>query len=128
MLLISMAFFSILMLLAVILSKMVYNSLAIEHSLALRERAFWAAEAGLQKAAAEIIRNPGWYTDLPHLPEDDKGWLSSGAAGQDEGWFKLVREEGKNRLYSIGSSGKARVFLRMDFASPPFRRSGWEEL
>ena len=119
---------SILMLLTVILAKIVYNSLAVEHSFAGRERAFWAAEAGLEKGKSALNLNPGWYTDLPHLPEDDKEWLSGGAVGQDEGWFKLVREQGKNTLYSVSCDGKAKVFLKMKYAFPPFKQISWEEL
>jgi len=127
-LLMSVSLFSLLLLLAVILAKIVYNGLEIEHAFARREKAFWAAEAGLEKGKAEFNRNPGWYTDLPHLPADDKGWLSGGAVGQDEGWFKLVREQGKSMLYSIGTDGKVRVFLKINYSFPPFQQISWEEL
>ncbi len=127
-LLTSVVMLSLLLLLAVILAKIVYNSYAIEIGFIRREKAFWAAEAGLEKGKAEVSRCPGWYTDLPHVPADDKDWLRDGAVGQDEGWFKLVREQGKNVLYSVGGSGEARVFLKISYSFPPLRQASWEEL
>lgn len=70
--------------LAVILTRMVYNSCLTADCLLRREEAFWLAEAGLERGRMETRRNPGWYTDLPHFPEDDVAWLKTGAVGRRE--------------------------------------------
>lgn len=120
--------FSLSMVLSVILIKIVYNTYATDRLIFEREQAFWGAEAGLEKGKTEVVHNPGWYTDLPHSPGDDVNWLSTAALGQDEGWFKLVREKDMDRLYAVGRSGKATVTLKIDFALSPFKVLTWEAL
>ncbi|MEK7377047.1 MAG: hypothetical protein AABZ57_07820, partial [Candidatus Margulisiibacteriota bacterium] len=75
-----------------------------------------------------------WFTDIPHA-EFDKKWLIMDSAGQiyhfGKGGFKIIKEQGKNRVYSVGFIGtsidksKYYCFLRMDY-SVPFKKSRWE--
>ena len=112
--------------------KIVYNYLASANSGLNREQAFWLAEAGLAKASVEIAHNPNWYTDTPYYPEDNVGWLINYAVGQinslGEGSFKIVREMGKDRLYSIGLKGSGVVVLKSRFSPPPFKYLEWQEI
>lgn len=123
---------SLCLILSLILSKMVYNCIAGANSLLSREKAFWLAEAGLERGKAEIANNLSWFTDLPHYPPDDTSWIESFAAGQSEslgdGSFKLVREQGKNALYSVGLSRKSAVILKLRFIPSPYQTLSWEEL
>jgi hypothetical protein len=116
---------AVLMVLAVILTKMVYNSCLTADCLLRREEAFWLAEAGLERGRMETRRNPGWYTDLPHFPEDDVAWLKTGAVGRREnlgkGFFKAVRELGGEGLYAVGCSGTAVVILKL-------KGTDWKEI
>ncbi|MBN3033037.1 MAG: hypothetical protein JW873_02970 [Candidatus Saganbacteria bacterium] len=118
--------------LAVIAAKIVYNSCATEDLLDRRERAFWLATAGLEQGKAGLARDPDWYTDLPHAPADDKQWLQLAARGTGGalpgGTFKLVRERGMPRLYCLGSSGRGRVILKLTFQAGPFKSLSWAEL
>jgi hypothetical protein len=113
-------------------ARIVYNCYASASALLCREQAFHLAEAGLEKGKVELTHNPSWYTDLPYYIEDSTEWLRSYAVGEEtnlgEGVFKLVREKGKNRLYSIGSKGKGIVILKLIFSTPPFKSLEWEEI
>jgi len=95
-------------------------------------RAFYAAESGIEWAKAKLASDPGWYTDLPHSPVDDIGWLTGSSVGYNGrvggSPFKVVREEGKGRLYSVGRSGSGMFIVRMDFSSLPFTQKSWEVL
>ena len=123
---------AMLMVLAVFLSKIVYNSFASVAYSTQREQAFWLAEAGLEAGKVKLHGNPNWYTDLAHLPEDDAEWVKAVAVGETEflgeGAYKLVREKEKNRLYAAGRRGKAAVVLKVEFTVPPFKISGWSEI
>jgi hypothetical protein len=121
-----------LMSLAVILTKMVYNTYATEDLIGKREAAFCLAEAGLEAGKVKLARNPGWYTDLPHYPEDDGGWLKSGAVGEKSalpsGSFMIVREKDEARLYAVGIVGRARVVLKITFSLAPYKTLSWTEI
>jgi len=107
---------SALLVLAVFLLKMVYNGQVTARLLIDREAAYWLATAGWEKGEAEQARNPGWYTDQPHYPAADLNWLQHGALGARDqigrGWFKVVREQGSNTVYSLGYRGQAVVILK----------------
>jgi Tfp pilus assembly protein PilX len=113
-------------------AKIVYNYYASANAVLQREQAFHLAEAGLEKGKVELVHNPNWFTDLPYYLQDNVAWLTAYAVGQEadlgEGSFKVVREKGKNRLYSIGSKGKGLVILKLKFSNPPFTRLEWKEL
>ena len=72
-----------------------------------------------------LASDPNWYTDLPHQPEDDRTWLSGGAAGESlpigNGQIKIVREMGKDRCYSLGMANGSRVIIKI-------KGKGWFEL
>ena len=117
--------FSLLSLLAVIIPKIVYNSMSVERSFMDQEAAFWLAEGGAELIKLRIGTNPNWYTDLPHLPEDDRSWLSGGALGEfvalGNGQIKIVREMGKSRFYSLGSVRGSQVIIKIS-------EKGWGQL
>jgi len=113
-------------------ARIVYNYYASANAALRREQAFHLAEAGLEKGKVELVHNPNWYTDLPHHPKDDAEWLAAKAVGQEtplgEGFFKIVREKGRQRLYSVGVRGRGTVILKLDFSTPPFKTLAWKEI
>ena len=122
----------VLMLMAVIAAKIVYNSYKTIELIGRREQAFWLAEAGLEQGKANLARNPDWYTDLSHSPADDVPWLTQSAVGAlgslPSGSFKMVKEQGRERLYCVGASGPARVVVKIIFQSAPVKALSWTEL
>jgi hypothetical protein len=124
--------FSVSLILAALFVKIVYNSYATANAVLQREQAFYLAEAGLEKGKVELVHNPNWHTDLPYYLEDNVPWLISYALGQEtslgEGSFKIIREKGKDRLYSVGLKGKGVVILKLNFSNPPFESLEWKEL
>jgi hypothetical protein len=124
--------FSASMILAALFAKIVYNSYATANAALQREQAFYLAEAGLEKGKVELAHNPNWHTDLPYYLPDNVPWLINYAVGQEtslgEGSFKIIREQGKDRLYSVGLKGKGMVILRLNFSNPPFKSLEWNEL
>ncbi|MEA3494034.1 MAG: pilus assembly PilX N-terminal domain-containing protein [Candidatus Margulisiibacteriota bacterium] len=131
-LLIVITIISVFLILAVFLTKIVYNNYSAVRNSVIREQAFYLAEAGIEKGKAELSHNPGWYTDLPYYLSDNDKWLIGYAVGQQEnlgeGAYKIVREKGKNRLYSIGYKGEGIVVLKLTFTNPPFKNLEWSEL
>jgi len=117
-LLFSIAYSALLLLMAVILLKVVYNSYAAEKFLCEREQAFWLARGGVEIGKNKLAQNHFWYTDLPHVPANDAEWIKNAAFGEinelGQGKLKLVREKETNRLYSVGMRGRGRVILNMD--------------
>lgn len=107
---------AVLMVLAVFLVKIVYNGYATAGMLVKREQAYWLAVAGLETGKVRLARDPGWYTDLPHYPDDDDRWLKEEAVGETQnlggGRFKVVRERDKKSIYAVGTKEKAVVILR----------------
>lgn len=120
-LLLAMVMSAIMLTLAVFLLKMVYNGYATVSYLVMREKSFWLAEAGLAAGKVKMVHDPGWYTDIPHYPEDDVRWVKQEAVGLreslGEGGYKLVREKDRGRVYAVGKRGRATVVLRLDLAS-----------
>jgi len=118
--------------LAGLLVKIVHNSYASTSATFTREQAFYLAEAGLAKGKVELTHNPNWYTDLPYYLADNPQWLIRYAVGEQtnfgEGAYKIVREKGKNRLYSVGQKGEGVVVLKFEFSNPPFKGGTWSEL
>ncbi|OGC25655.1 hypothetical protein A2291_04495 [candidate division WOR-1 bacterium RIFOXYB2_FULL_42_35] len=114
------------------LAKIVNNYYRGTNSLLVREQAFYLAEAGLERAKVELVKNPNWYTDPPYYPIDNDNWLVNVALGHKEnlghGSFKIVREKSKGWLYSIGLKGKGVIILKLKFSNPPFKTLSWEEL
>jgi len=113
---------SVLMTLAVILTRIVYNSYVTEALVGRRERAFWLAEAGLEAGKARLAQNPDWYTDLPHAPTvGECGILPSGT-------FLMIRIKDQKVLSSVGCSGQAKVSLQITFGTAPVRSLTWSEI
>ena len=109
-----------------------YNYLSSLDNLLVYQQAFYLAEAGLEQAKVEIASNNNWYTDLAWPKQDDVTWLTEKAYGQTttlgQGSFKVVREQGKNRVYALGSPKKSLVILKLEFTCPPFKSICWQEL
>ena len=109
---------AVFMVLAVFLLKIVYNCHSSAAGFVVREKAFWLAEAGLEDGRMRLTKNPNWYTDLPHYPENDVRWLSGVALGEQaslgEGTYKIVREKDKSKFYVVGRSGAGMVLLSYD--------------
>ncbi|MFH1387099.1 MAG: hypothetical protein ABIH50_05490 [bacterium] len=124
-LLIVIVIISTLLLLAGILTKIVYNNYAGTVSLVKREEAWWLAEAGIAAGKVELAHNPNWYTDLPHAPENDFNWLKDGAVGKrgslGSGEYKIVREKDQEFFYAVGEKSGAAVILRIEFTASPMK-------
>jgi len=96
-----------------------------------RAKAFCLAEAGIEEAKVIIMNNPNWFTDNPHNPDGELFWVihfSSGYVkklGKDS--YKIVRENGKNIIYSVGFTGekmnkaKARSVISIKFDINTFK-------
>ena len=97
-----------------------------------RSQAFYSAQAGLEQAKSLISHNQNWYTDLKYVGSNKNTWLKNLAIGEKTNLqrsnYKIIREKDKNELYSIGSTKKATVLLKLDFVIFPFRSINWEEL
>lgn len=124
--------FSIFSILGVLFARIVYNTNTTVKVVLQRTRAFYLAEAGLEKGKVSLAHNPNWFTDLPCYPDATTTWLISQAVGEKtllgEGSFKVIREKGKNILYSIGQKGKGVAVLALKFSNPPFKSLEWKEI
>ncbi len=82
-----------------------------------RARTFYLAEAGIEEGKMLKASNPSWFTDLPHSPPDDVNWLINSAIGRieflSEGSFKIVKEQGKKEIYSIGYFRNSKQILKV---------------
>ena len=97
-------------------------------------RCFYLSESGIEIAKGKLSHDSAWFTDIPHS-EYDKKWLLIDSTGQiyhfGKGGFKIIKEQGKTRVYSVGFIGstidksKYYCFLRMDY-KVPFKKTGWE--
>ncbi|NQT29797.1 MAG: hypothetical protein HQ596_04425 [Candidatus Saganbacteria bacterium] len=109
--------FASFLILGALFSKIVYNLRSSAHAALVREQAFYLAEAGIEKGKVELAHNPNWYTDPPYYLEDNLSWLLNQAVGQEvalgEGKFKIVKESGKDRLYSIGQKGRGIMVIKI---------------
>ncbi|MDI6731377.1 MAG: hypothetical protein QME05_02190 [Candidatus Margulisbacteria bacterium] len=123
---------SLLLTLAGLFTKLVYNSLAGGNAVYLSAQAFYLAEAGIEKGKAELANNSNWYTDLPHGTEDDSDWLINSAIGQTNnlggGTFKIIREQGKMLLCAVGSKGKGVCIQKVKFSIAPLRILNWGKI
>ncbi len=98
-------------------------------------KVFYLAGSGLEHAKNMIANDPAWSTDM--IPAtDDKTRLLGVLTGEiflfGDGGYKMVREAGKTRVYSIGFIGgnimKSRgySFQRIDIELP-LKTLKWEE-
>ncbi|MCX5750176.1 MAG: hypothetical protein NT099_00640 [Candidatus Saganbacteria bacterium] len=125
-----------------LLTKAILVSLGFEYNNLSYSRTFYLAEAGLEFAKTKLADDPNWYTDLLHSPTKDKEWCKNRALGYlnplplgiSKGVFKLIKEKGVNRIYSLGFSGtnqetsRACVVLYMEYSTPTIKTNYWEEL
>lgn len=128
----------IVMVVAGLLATIIMNDMAISRGERERLKSFYAAEAGIEWVKSKLSEAPGWCTDAPHSPSDDKRWLLSGAAGftfqVGDNECKVVRELLKGRAYAIGFAGldpdkaKAISVIRFDFSLSPLRQISWAEI
>ncbi|MBN2058209.1 MAG: hypothetical protein JW782_05395 [Candidatus Saganbacteria bacterium] len=118
--------------LCALLVKVVYNCHVSVNAALDRQLAFSLAEAGLEKGKVELSHNPAWYTDQPYFRPDNAEWLIKYAIGQEnslgDGHFKVIREKGRDALYSVGCQGRGAVVLKLVFSNSPFETLAWQEL
>lgn len=116
---------SALMVAGAIFVKIVFSERSMVDLYVQKEKAFYLAEAGIEDGKAMISANLNWFTDNPHSPADDSAWLLNTAKGAviqfGGGSYKIVRESGKNIIYSVGYSGSGRSVLRVKFNILPFK-------
>ncbi len=89
-----------------------------------KEKSFYLAEAGIEDGKAILAADPNWFTDNPHVKPDDSSWLIDYAKGSVRqfggGSYKIVKESGKNVIYSVGHSGVGRSVVRCRYNISPF--------
>jgi Tfp pilus assembly protein PilX len=87
-------------------------------------RSFYLAEAGIEEAKSILASNPYWFTDAPHTPANDANWLMNSAAGSTKqmngGTYKIVKESGKNTIYSVGATRYGKCILNIKYGTGPF--------
>jgi len=109
----------------VIFARVILSERGMAELYVQKEKAFYLAEAGLEDGKSTIAANPYWFTDNPHTPADDANWLIDGAKGAVKqfggGSYKIVRESGKNIIYSIGYFKSGRSALRIKYNISPFK-------
>lgn len=136
-LIVSLLVIAILLMAGGVVFKMIISEGKIVKMTLYRKQAFYLAEAGLEKAKILLINNSDWFTDLPHSPSNDISWLINEADGHIEslgnGSFKIIKESGKNAVYSIGyveRYGKklATSILVIDYQTNPFKVLKWSIL
>ncbi len=137
--LIPLVFFMALMLIILaFLARITVSDVGMARMQDLRLKAFYAADGGAEWAKAKLAREPSFFTDLPHSPSDDVKWLIKDAAGfyisLNDVKIKVVREQGKNTVYSVGFVGeglddpRAVSIIKMQFSSSPFAQISWVSL
>jgi hypothetical protein len=114
---------SILLLLGASLAGLAASNLKLNQANLNQIKAFYLAESGIAFAEAKLISQEAWFTDAVHYPSDDLIWLEKSAQGTleacGEGYFKVIKEEGKSRIYSIGVVGdfknpRAKCFIKLN--------------
>jgi hypothetical protein len=112
--------------------RIVISERNMEELYSQKEKAFYLAEAGLEDGKSVIAANPNWFTDNPHMPADDTAWLIDGARGAikqfggampdgRQGSYKIIKESGKNIIYSVGHFAGGRSVLRIKYNFNPFK-------
>jgi hypothetical protein len=108
----------------IIFVRIVLSERSMEELYVQKEKAFYLAEAGLEDGKSIIAVNPNWFTDNPHSPADDPDWLIDAAKGSVKqfggGSYKIVRESGKNIIYSVGYFKGGRAVVRVKYNIGPF--------
>jgi len=116
---------SALMAAGAIFVKIVFSERSMVNLYVQKEKAYYLAEAGIEDGKATIAANLNWFTDNPHSPADDSAWVMNSAKGAvsqfGSGRYKIVRESGKNVIYSVGYSGSGISVLRVKFNILPFK-------
>jgi hypothetical protein len=131
-------FMTLVLLVGSALAGIIYVNIRSVGDEGLRLKAFYAAEAGLEWAKARIAAAPDWFTDLPHSPVDDRAWILSSSIGHvsqiGDARFKVIREDGKRRIYSVGYVGgdiegcRALSILKAEFDFSPLTFFKFREL
>jgi Tfp pilus assembly protein PilX len=125
-------FMSLLFLLGTITLMITRNHLASTNNFCAKTSAFYAAQAGLELAKTKLANNPNWHTDPVYSGSNKTSWLKDLAAGYqiklEQTSCKIIRENKKNELYSIGSAKNSLVLLRLEFIAFPLQTTKWEEI
>jgi len=116
---------SALMVAGAIFVRMVISERNMAELFIQKEKTFYLAEAGIEDGKATLASNPNWFTDNPHSPADDIDWLIDSAKGSIKqfggGRYKIVRESGKNIIYSVGYFRNGRAIERVKYNVSPFQ-------
>ena len=119
---------------AMAVSRETMQSVVLMRLKAFEIKAFYLAEAGIEHGKSLVANDSSWFTELTPVT-DDKNRLLTSSSGDiylfGNGGYKIIRENGKNRLYSIGFIGTdilrshAFSFQRIEFEMP-FKTTKWE--
>lgn len=125
---------SVLLSVGVFIASVCRNGMSYNNSKRVQLAVFYLAEGGLESAKSKLNDDPLWSTDAPHA-DYDKRWLLASAKGEvvlyGGGGYKMVKENGKPAVYSIGFLGPeilkspAFSFQRIDIEFP-IRQVKWE--
>ncbi|MFA5105048.1 MAG: hypothetical protein WC527_07740 [Candidatus Margulisiibacteriota bacterium] len=120
---------------AVSVSRQSLQSIVLVRMKTQELKTFYLAESGLEHGKNLIVSNNSWFTENAPVT-DSKNRLLTASSGEiylfGQGGYKIIREKGKNCLYSIGFIGTdiikspAFSFQRIDFELP-FKTVKWEE-
>lgn len=102
---------------------------------ALEVRAFYLSQSGLEHGKTIAAKDNSWFTDSAPVDEN-KNRLLTVSCGNiytfGHGGYKIIRENGKKRMYSVGFIGTdilkspSYSFQKIDFELP-FKTLKWEE-
>jgi len=107
---------------------LIHRQLQIAKLSSLQLQALVCAESGLAKGKLLIHSDPNYFTDVDYVgtTANIKIWAISNTQGHVEainnGYFKVVKEQTKHRLFSIGYLGSsaetaaARKVLQLDYS------------
>ncbi len=120
---------------AVSISREALQSTVLLRLKAFELKTFYLAQSGLEHGKNLINKDSSWFTEENPVTEDKNRLLTSSSGDIylfGNGGYKIVRENGKNHLYSIGFIGtdilrsQAFSFQRIEFEMP-FKTTKWEE-
>ena len=126
---------SLALLCAVSVSKEALQSVVLLRLKTLEIKTFYLSQSGLEHGKSLVANDSSWFTEATSVT-DNKNRLLASSSGEiylfGQGGYKIIREKGKNCLYSIGFIGtdilksSAFSFQRIDFELP-FKTIKWEE-
>ena len=119
------------------LAELVWQEQYNQLQLANEWRAFYLAEAGIEKTKTLLAFFPLAYSDSTaptNLPEGIVKQCNGYCENFSDGGYKAVRFQGKDEIYAYGWVGRsydhpvARAFIMIRFSLSPFKTIHWERL